>query len=507
MWYRCAINMRTSGVIMHISSLPGPFGIGTFGKEALRFVDFLKSAGQYYWQILPLCPTSFGDSPYQSFSTFAGNPYFIDLDKLSADGLLKIDEYANINWGKVHTRVDFTLLSKKRISVLKTAFSRFEKNTDFQKFCDENAFWLNDYSLYMALKYFYDGKPWYEWEDIYKKREPKALKAFAENNSVEILFWNFVQYEFFKQWNELKSYANANGVYIIGDIPIYVAGDSADVWANSSLFQIDENCNFTNVAGCPPDAFSDDGQLWGNPLYDWEEMKKTDYDWWKKRISHTMKMVDTVRIDHFRGFESYYSIPTSSKTAKIGKWEKGPGIEFFKNIEKSLVKMNIIAEDLGYLTPAVKKMLRQSGYPGMKVLQFAFDTDGDSDYLLHNITPKSVCYTGTHDNDTIIGFMKNSDRKVRKRAKDYLGLTRREGYNWGMMRACWSSSSNIAIVTMQDLLGLGSDARMNMPSTQENNWQWRAEADYLSDELAKKVRYYTNLYRRLPKGDKNVKNN
>lgn len=500
--------MRTSGVLMHISSLPSPYGIGTFGKKAFEFVDFLMSAGQYYWQILPLCPTGFGDSPYQSFSTFAGNPYFIDLDTLAADGLLEKSEYVNKNWGTALTKVDYHSLSENRISVLRTAFSRFKKNADFQNFCDENAFWLYDYSLYMSLKFANYGKPWYEWEESLKKRDKNALKSFAEKNCEEILFWNFVQYEFFTQWNHLKAYANKNGIYIIGDIPIYVAGDSADVWANSSLFQIDENCNFTNVAGCPPDAFSDDGQLWGNPLYNWEEMKKTDYAWWKKRISHTMKMVDTVRIDHFRGFESYYSIPASSKTAKIGQWEEGPGIDFFKAIEKSLGKMNIIAEDLGFLTPAVKKMLKQSGYPGMKVLQFAFDSDCDSDYLLHNITPKSVCYTGTHDNDTINGYIKNADRKTRKRAKDYLGLTKREGYNWGMMRACWSSASNIAIVTMQDLLGLGSEARMNMPSTQENNWQWRAERDYLSDELAKKVRYYTKLYKRLPKykGGKNVKN-
>lgn len=501
--------MRTSGVLMHISSLPSPYGIGTFGKEAFRFVDFLKSAGQYYWQILPLCPTSFGDSPYQSFSTFAGNPYFIDLDKLSEDGLLEINEYADINWCKAQTKIDYALLSESRIPVLKTAFSRFEETVDFKNFCNENAFWLNDYSLYMSLKFANDGKPWYEWEEDFKKRDTDALKSFAEKNSEEIAFWSFVQYKFFVQWKELKGYANENGIYIIGDIPIYVAGDSADVWANPQLFQIDENGDFTNVAGCPPDAFSDDGQLWGNPLYNWDEMRKTDYEWWKRRISHTMTIVDCVRIDHFRGFESYYSIPATSKTAKIGKWEKGPGIDFFKAIEKSFGKMNIIAEDLGFLTPAVKKMLRQSGYPGMKVLQFAFDSDSDSDYLLHNITPKSVCYTGTHDNDTINGYIKNANRRVRKRAKDYLGLTKREGYNWGMMRACWSSASDTAIVTMQDLLGLGEEARMNLPSTQDGNWQWRAEEDYLSDELAKKVRYYTNLYKRLPiyKGGKNVKNN
>lgn len=501
--------MRTSGVLMHISSLPSPYGIGTFGKEAYRFVDFLRDAGQYYWQILPLCPTGFGDSPYQSFSTFAGNPYFIDLDLLYEDGFLKKSEYAKKKWGKSETEVDFLSLSENRIPVLKKAFSRFEKNEDYFSFCNENSFWLKDYSLYMSLKSANNGMPWYKWDEEYKKHSETALNEFFEKHIEEIDFWNFVQYEFFSQWRKLKAYANKNGVYIIGDIPIYVAGDSADVWANSSLFRIDENCNFTNVAGCPPDAFSDDGQLWGNPLYDWDEMKKTDYKWWKDRISHTMKMVDTVRIDHFRGFESYYSIPASSKTAKTGEWEKGPGIEFFKSVRKSLGKISIIAEDLGFLTPAVKKMLKQSGYPGMKVLQFAFDSDCDSDYLLHNITTKSVCYTGTHDNDTINGYIKNADRKTRKRAKDYLGLTKREGYNWGMMRACWASASDTAIVTMQDLLGLGSEARMNMPSTQEGNWQWRAEEDYLSDSLAEKVRYYTELYKRMPKykGGKNVKNN
>lgn len=501
--------MRTSGVLMHISSLPSPYGIGTFGKESYNFVDFLKKSGQYYWQILPLCPTSFGDSPYQSFSTFAGNPYFIDLDKLFEDGLLEKSEYKNKKWFNSETKIDYSLLFENRIPVLKIAFSRFNKNADYIRFCNENSFWLNDYSLYMTLKYENGGAPWYDWEEKYKTRDENALKEFSEKHSNETEFWKFVQYEFFTQWNLLKSYANNNGIFIIGDIPIYVAGDSADVWANTSLFQIDRNCNFTNVAGCPPDAFTEDGQLWGNPLYNWNEMKQDDYKWWKSRISHTMKIVDTVRIDHFRGFESYYSIPASSKTAKIGEWEKGPGIDFFKSVQKSLGKISIIAEDLGFLTPAVKKMLQQSGYPGMKVLQFAFDSDEDGDYLLHNITPKSVCYTGTHDNDTIIGYMKNADRKTRKRARDYLGLTRREGYNWGMMRACWSSNSNIAIVTMQDLLGLGSEARMNTPSTKENNWQWRAEKDYLSDSLAEKVRYYTNLYKRLPKykGGKNVKNN
>ena len=491
--------MRTSGVLLHISSLPSDWGIGTFGKEAFRFVDFLKSAGQYYWQILPLCPTSFGDSPYQSFSTFAGNPYFIDLDILCRDGLLKESEYSNINWGKDPVKVDYSKLFENRFSVLKLAFERFCEDDKYQEFVNKNSFWLEDYSLYMSLKFYNEGKPWYKWEDKFKKREKSALDMFKKDNSNEISFWKFIQFEFFNQWNNLKEYAHKNGVYIIGDIPIYVAGDSADVWAEQNLFQIDENCNFTHVAGCPPDAFTEDGQLWGNPLYNWDEMKNKDYEWWKKRISHTTKMFDTIRIDHFRGFESYYSIPATAKTAKIGEWKKGPGIEFFKNIEQTLGKTNIIAEDLGFLTPDVKKMLKQSGFPGMKVLQFAFDSDDDSDYLLHNITKKSVCYTGTHDNDTINGYIKNASKSTRKRAKDYLGLTKREGYNWGMMRACWSSNADTAIVTMQDILGLGTDARMNIPSTDTNNWQWRAEKNNINSELAEKVRYYTNLYKRLPK--------
>ena len=492
--------MRTSGVLMHISSLPGKTGIGTLGKEAFDFVDFLKTAGQTYWQVLPLCPTSYGDSPYQSFSTFAGNPYFIDFDLLCDDGLLKKSDFSYIDWGANPEKIDFEKVYQNRFSILRKAYNRFDKNnSDYKIFCSNNAFWLDDFALYMAIKEKNSGKAWNTWKADIKLRKKSVLNSLKTELEDETEFYKTIQYFFFVQWNKLKAYANANGIKIIGDIPIYVAADSADVWANPKQFLLDENCNSTEVAGCPPDAFSDEGQLWGNPLYDWDYMKNDGYSWWKKRIEHLCRMCDVIRIDHFRGFESFYCIPAESETAKIGEWRKGPGIDFFRDIEKDLGKINIIAEDLGFLTPSVKKMLKQSKYPGMKVLQFAFDTDEENDYLLHNFTKNSVAYTGTHDNDTIIGFMtKTAPRKTRNRAKEYLRLTRREGYNWGFMKAVWSSNSDTAIVTMQDLLGLANEARMNYPSTTKDNWQWRAKPDYITSELAEKIRYYTALYQRLP---------
>lgn len=499
--------MRTSGILMHISSLWGDTGIGTMGKSAYEFVDFLKKSGQSYWQILPLCPTSYGDSPYQSFSTFAGNPYFIDFELLEEDGYLTEKDYSQFDWGKNPEKIDYEKIYENRIKVFQKVYSRFSlaPEADFDEFCQENEYWLNDYALYMALKNDNCDKPWYEWCTELKKRDAESIAESESGFSADISFHKMIQYFFFKQWNNLKKYANENGIKIIGDIPIYVAADSADVWANPQNFLLDENCNPVDVAGCPPDAFSKDGQLWGNPLYDWEYMKSNGYKWWKQRINHLCNICDVVRIDHFRGFESFYCIPFGSPNARIGEWRKGPDIDFFREIESSLGKKEIIAEDLGFLTPEVKKMLKKSKYPGMKILQFAFDTDEDNDYMLHNFTKNSVAYTGTHDNDTIIGYMKHASRKTKKRAKEYLRLSRREGYNWGMMKAVWSSNSDTAIVTMQDLLGLGSEARMNTPSTTENNWQWRATADCIDDELAEKIRYYTELYKRLPYKKGNTK--
>lgn len=485
---------------MHISSLPGDTGIGTLGAEAYKFVDFLKASGQTYWQVLPLCPTGYGNSPYQSFSTFAGNPYFIDFDLLVSDGLLVKSDYSKIDWGKDEEKIDFRKVGNNRLSVLEKAYCRFDfGNRDYISFCEKNDFWLDDFSLYISLKNSFDGMPWNKWPVDLKTRKTEALEKAAKKLKKETEFQKFIQFLFFRQWNNLKKYANENGIFIIGDIPIYVAADSADVWANPKNFLLDKDCNPTEVAGCPPDAFSADGQLWGNPLYDWDYMKNDGYSWWKQRIKHQYSLCDVVRIDHFRGFESYYCIPTDAKSAKTGEWKKGPAIEFFREIENDLGKMRIIAEDLGFLTPAVKRMLKQSKYPGMKVLQFAFDTDEENDYLLHNFAKNSVAYVGTHDNDTAVGFMtKTAPRKTRKRAKEYLRLTRKEGYNWGMMKAVWSSNSDTAIVTMQDILGLGNDARMNYPSTVSGNWQWRAKPNYLSEELSKKVRYYTELYKRVP---------
>ncbi len=492
--------MRASGILMHISSLPGETGIGTLGKEAYKFVEFLKNSGQTYWQVLPLCPTSYGDSPYQSFSTFAGNPYFIDFDLLCEQNLLNRSDYENIDWGKDKKKIDYKKVSANRFVVLRKAYFNFKHDEEYNNFCRENSFWLDDFALYMAIKDSFNGKPWNEWDKNIILRNEKTLSNLKSSLKDDVEFYKTIQYFFFSQWKDFKEFANKNEIKIIGDIPIYVAGDSADVWSNPKQFLLDDYCNPIEVAGCPPDAFSDEGQLWGNPLYNWDYMKIDGYSWWKNRIEHLCNMCDIIRIDHFRGFESYYCIPADSKTAKIGEWRKGPGIDFFREIERDLGKKEIIAEDLGYLTPAVKKMLKQSKYPGMKVLQFAFDTDEDNDYLLHNFTKNSVAYTGTHDNDTVIGFMtKTAPLKTRKRAREYLRLSRREGYNWGFIKAVLSSNSDTAIITMQDLLGLGNDARMNFPSTIKGNWQWRATDDYISTELEEKLLYYTSLYQRIPK--------
>ena len=490
--------MRASGVLMHISSLPGNTGIGTLGDEAYKFADFLEKSGQSYWQVLPLCP-GFGDSPCQSFSTFAGNPFFIDFDLLVKDNLLHEEDFSRIEWGNDEEKVDFEKISSYRFDVLRKAYRNFMPDNAYIDFCSKNEHWLDDFALYMALKEKYNGNPWSKWEKKALTRDKQFLEEVSIELKCETDFYKTVQYFFFKQWNSLKRYANKKGIKIIGDIPIYVAADSADVWANPEQFMLDEKCKPIEVAGCPPDAFTEDGQLWGNPLYNWDYMKKDKYSWWKKRVSHLCNMCDVIRIDHFRGFESYYCIPADSETAKIGEWRKGPGIDFFDEIRRDLGKINIIAEDLGFLTPDVKKMLRQSRYPGMKVLQFAFDTDEENDYLLHNFPKNSVAYTGTHDNDTVIGFMtKTAPVKTRKRARDYLRLSKREGYNWGFIKAVLSSNSDTAIITMQDILGLGNEARMNFPSTTENNWQWRATSECMTDDLADKLLYYTRIYQRLP---------
>ena len=491
---------RSSGILLHLSSLPSPHGIGTMGQAARDFVDFLARAGQKYWQILPICPTSYGDSPYQSFSTFAGNPYFIDLDLLAADGLLLPAEYEGIDWGGSPECVDFGRMYELRYPILHKACQRLldAPPADYADFCRENAFWLPDYALFMALKDAHQGAAWSEWEPELIHRDPEALAQARLLHAREIDFWQAVQYLFFRQWKELKAYANRSGIEIIGDLPIYVAADSVDVWGCPEEFQLDENLVPTEVAGCPPDGFSATGQLWGNPLYNWEEMKKNGYAWWIRRIRHMCSIYDVVRIDHFRGFAGYYAIPFGSADACGGRWRTGPGIDLFRTIEKELGRQNIIAEDLGFLTQDVYDLLAATGYPGMKVMEFAFDSRDGGNYLPHDYPRSCIAYTGTHDNEPVNGWFETANPEDAARAVDYLKLTRREGYNWGMLRGIWSSVADLAIVQAQDILGLGHEARMNTPSTLGGNWCWRAKPGAFSPQLAKKLRHVTEIYGRIP---------
>jgi len=490
--------MRTGGILMHISSLPSNYGIGTLGKEAYSFVDFLVKAGQTYWQMLPICPTSFGDSPYQTFSSFAGNPYFIDLDMLIEDGLLEKSECENIKWSNYDTSVDYKLMYNNRFEVLRKAYNRFMDSVpvDFEEFCKNQEYWLSDYALFMAIKNETD-MTWDNWERKLKFRCNGALEEYESKNKDNVMFYKVVQYFFYSQWYKLKEYANHNHIKIIGDLPIYVASDSVDIWANPELFVLNSDYEPTHVAGCPPDAFSKSGQLWGNPLYDWDRMKQDNYAWWIRRLNHVTKIYDVTRIDHFRGFDSYYSIDAIAKTAITGVWKKGPGIDFFDCVQKELGTLDIIAEDLGFLTPSVRQLLEYTGFSGMKVLQFAFDSREDSDYLPHNYPKHAIVYTGTHDNDTIIGWMNNANKQDVSYAMEYLRLSEREGYNWGMMKVAWGCVSNTVIVTMQDLLGLGSGSRMNIPSTVGMNWKWRASKESINDELAKKINKYMKVYKRV----------
>ena len=491
--------MRSSGVLMHLSSLPSPYGIGTMGKQAKQFVDFLEKAGQTYWQMLPICPTSYGDSPYQSPSGFAGNPYFIDLDILCTKKLLKKSECKSYQWNEKDDTVDYALLYKNRYDLLRKAKVRFFENVpqEYGQFCEKEADWLDDFALFMALKEAHNGAQWSEWERPLKFREAEAIAKAKDTYADEIDFWKMLQYLFFEQWCELKNYANERGIRIIGDGPIYVAGDSVDVWTNPSQFYLDENLEPIDVAGCPPDAFSADGQLWGNPLFRWDVMREDGYSWWTMRLRKMSTLYDVIRIDHFRGFDSYYAIPGKDTTARNGVWRNGPGMELFRAVEEKLGKPDIIVEDLGFLTPSVLQLVADSGYPGMKVVQFAFDSRDDSDYMPHNYDKHCVVYTGTHDNDTILGWMKQAPKNSVKKAKEYLRMTKEEGYNWGMMCGAWMSSANLAVVTMQDLIGLGSSARMNVPSTLGGNWTWRALPGQINAPLANKLHHKTELYGRL----------
>lgn len=492
---------RASGILMHIASLPNKYGIGTFGKEAYDFADFLKKSGQKYWQILPIGQTSYGDSPYQSFSAFAGNPYFIDFDILREEGLLSLNDYDNMSWGDNPEEIDYELLFNQRYKVLKIAYENFNKkgsNEEFEKFKKEQSKWLDDYSLYMSVKNTFDLVSWQEWDEGIRKREVEEVKRYKSELKDEIEFWNFLQYEFYRQWFELKKYVNKNGIEIVGDIPIYVASDSADCWANPEYFMLDkETMKPTKVAGCPPDAFSEDGQLWGNPIYDWDVLEKTGYKWWIDRVEASLELYDVLRIDHFRGFESYWSIPAEDDTAKNGEWVLGPGIKLFNAIKKELGDINVIAEDLGFMTDEVIKFRRETGFPGMKVLQFAFSGPDNTDLPYNYEDSNYIVYTGTHDNDTFRGWCEKSGIKEEiDYAFKYCHLTKEEGYNWGFIRTVWSSIGVTAIALMQDFLDLGADTRMNIPSTLGGNWKWRMKTNAASDELAEKIYDMTKIYGR-----------
>lgn len=491
--------MRASGILLPVSSIPSAYGIGAFSKEAYEFVDFLKESGQTYWQILPLGPTGYGDSPYQSFSTFAGNPYYIDLEKLIQAGFLTREQCQDYDWGESENYVDYEKIYLSRFKVLKKVFekSEIENNDAFCTFVKENDFWLADYALYMAVKDSFQGRSWSEWDEDIRLRRPEAIEKYSSQLKEQILFYEFQQYLFADQWMQLKKYANERGIHIIGDIPIYVAFDSADTWANPELFQFDENCMPTGVAGCPPDSFSATGQLWGNPLYRWEYHRETGYAWWMQRISYCYKLYDVVRIDHFRGFDEYYNIPFGDTTAQFGKWEKGPGYDLFRVMKEKLGDKAVIAEDLGFLTPSVIELVKKTGYPGMKILQFAFDSREESDYLPHNYSSNSVVYTGTHDNDTTMGWYQTVGEHDRSFAKKYLNIKDDEDMVWNFIRAAIASVSDIAIIPMQDYLSLGSEARINIPSTLGNNWKWRMIKGQTDKELAEKICKMCKLYGRV----------
>ena len=490
--------MRESGILMHITSLAGPYGVGTMGKQAFEFVDFLKQAGQSCWQILPLTPTGYGDSPYQSCSTFAGNHYLIDLDDLIERGLLEKADVENIDWCWSETKTDFGRLYNNRLKVLRVAYSRFAGSEGFDRFCQENDSWLADFALFMALKAQNAGKPWYQWSDGLKFRRTDALEEAWRTMGEEVRFYCFVQYLFHIQWSALHTYAARNGIRIVGDVPIYVPLDSVEVWSNPSLFQLDEALNPVAVAGCPPDAFSEDGQLWGNPLYRWDLMKETGYGWWLERLRAAGKLYDVIRVDHFRGFEAYWAVPYGDTTARGGKWIKGPGMDFINAVKNGLPELNMIAEDLGFLTQEVLDLRDNSGFPGMKVLEFAFDSREPSDYLPHTYIPNTVCYTGTHDNMTMRQWFDTATPEAVAYASEYMNLSEKEGLVWGVIRTAMASVSDLCVVPLQDYLDLGAEARMNFPGTlSDANWTWRVENGKTDTALAKKILGLTKLYGRL----------
>ena len=484
--------VRGSGVLMPLFSLPSPHGIGTMGKEAYDFIDFLHAAGQKYWQMLPIGPTGYGDSPYQSFSAHAGNPYFIDLDLLVAQGLLSPTDLSASGLTDQPGTIDYGNLYAHRFGLLRKAVEAIAPDDEaFRAFCKENAYWLKEYALFMSLKEAFGMTPCQQWPGKLRRREKVALWFAEEKFAREIHVWSCLQFLFFEQWEKLKTYANRRNIRIIGDIPIYVAPDSSDLWAHPKLFQLNRSGWISAVAGCPPDYFNADGQLWGNPLYRWKAHKETHFDWWTSRLRHARVLFDAVRIDHFRGFSSYYAIPVDSETAATGAWKRGPGRDFVDAVQRALPKYMIIAEDLGFLTAEVRWLLESSGFPGMKVLQFAFDADGDNEYLPHHYKRNSVVYTGTHDNPTTPEWERTATAAEINFAREYLGVAESASLTEAMIRSCMASVSAICIIPIQDWLGLGGEARINKPASAEGNWCFRMTSGMLTEALRDKIERMT----------------
>ena len=493
---------RSSGILFHPTSLPGKYGIGTLGKEAYAFIDFLKKSKQKLWQIFPLGPTGYGDSPYQSFSSFAGNPYLIDFDLLIEAHLLSEEDLKDIFFGDNEEYIDYGAIYNQKYPLLRKAYENFKSSDNnemkgsLENFKRENSSWLNDYSLYISLKNHFNGLPWNEWAQDIKNREDGAMHHYRSELADDIEYHNFIQFLFFKQWGDVKRYANENGIKIIGDIPIFVAADSSDAWANPEIFLFDEERKPVKVAGVPPDYFSATGQLWGNPLYNWEKLKETNYSWWVERVRANLSTCDIIRIDHFRGFEAYWAVPYGDDTAINGQWEPGPGIDLFNAIKSQLGELPIIAEDLGLMTQGVIDLREATGFPGMKILGFAFDSGEENDYLPHTYTKNCVVYTGTHDNDTLVGWFQKAKEEDRQFARDYLNSRSDDEIHWDAIRGAWSSVACMAISPVQDFLGLGSEARINTPGVASGNWQWRLKQGVLTNELAERIAKLTKIYSR-----------
>jgi len=504
---------RTSGILLHPTSLPGRYGIGDLGHEAFAWIDWLAAARQSIWQILPLGPTGFADSPYACLSAFAGNPLLISPDRLIESGDLSTADMQDLPMFS-DERVDYGAVIAWKMPLLRRAAQRFltqatgERQERFRRFCAENAAWLDDFCLFITIKEHFNQRMWTEWEANIALRETQALARWRQ--SKEIALHQVLQFFFWEQWQALKSYANAHGVRIVGDVPIFVAEDSADVWANRDLFHLDETGRPVVIAGVPPDYFSETGQRWGNPLYRWDVMAERGYRWWIERIKNMLDQVDIVRIDHFRGFVAYWEIPAGEPTAVKGRWVAGPGAALFEAIEKELGRLPIWAEDLGVITPEVIGLRERFGFPGMKILQFAFDEDAlrasfgnytHNPFLPHNYTQNFVVYTGTHDNDTALGWFNNSSAEARQKALEYLGCDAHT-FNWSLIRAAMASVAHTAILPLQDLLGLGTEARMNLPGTTGNNWTWRCPPEALTEQLAERLAKMTRCYERISRQEK-----